>query len=138
MFTYTIKAPAPVSDWNAVITALFPAFAGEPTEATDAIATVNFATKQPQPAAEGFKVEGEFSDWWVSKDKLTRALATAGKFEAFVVVRDTAPVYARELWFIAPSFFTSDPLIVPFLAAMPAALGMTEEQITALLWDCRA
>ena len=74
----------------------------------------------------------------VSKDKLTRALYAAGKYEAFIAVRDAAPAFARELWFLESTFITSDPLIVQFLPGVQTALGMTDAELTALLVACRA
>lgn len=69
----------------------------------------------------------------VSKDKLTRALAAAGKYEAFVAVRASIPAYAQELWSLEPSFITSDPLIHQFLPAVKAGLNLTDAELQAFL-----
>lgn len=73
----------------------------------------------------------------VSKDKLTRALAAAGKYDAFAAVRNSAPEAERELWYLEPTFITNDPLILQFLPAVKAAIGMSDQELQTLLISCR-
>lgn len=135
MTPYDITCLADPEDWIATLREVFPDYAGEPAECSGHEIRVTFAAPQPKlrPDTPALRVTGDFSSWPMSKYKLIVALAAAGKADAFFALLDAVPRLHRELWCAAQELRTDDPLVVALLPQLPAALGCSAEDVSALL-----
>lgn len=87
----------------------------------------------PVPAAEGPRP----ASWTVSKYRLARSLAAAGKLTEFIAVID-ADRSLRFLWDAAQELDTADEAFGRGLDAACAALGVSRDAAMDVLWEARA
>lgn len=73
-----------------------------------------------------------------SKLKILRAVNSLGLYDTFAAFLGTLSPYQQECWACAQVVATDDSDFAQVLAAIPAALGITQEQVEALLAECIA
>lgn len=73
----------------------------------------------------------------LSKIKLGRAFRALGQEEAFEAYLDSDPTLRRD-WERAVTLRSDDPLVVSSCYVFKSTLGLTDEQMTAMLDSCRS